>query len=309
MSQADDPLLTAIDWKLRLSSGEAGHTERQAFEQWLASRPEHRQAWQRLEQPFQGLPPLARGPRLRRLLDDGQLLSAERRRLLGGGLGLLVLASGGWWSMRATPDNLSTALGQRRDLTLADGSRLSLNAASEVELAFDANQRRLRLRQGELIVQVAGDPRRPFIVQTRHGEIRALGTRFLVRQQRQRTLVLMLEHQTRLSLPDGRQATLEEGDAAYLWRDGIQPLGSGQRHQAAWAQGRLELRDQPLGDAIEALDAYLPGLLRVSPEAARLPVFGTFALDSPQRILESLEQTLPLKIHRYGPVTLIEKIE
>lgn len=306
-SPADAELMAAIDWKLRLSSSQAGQQDQQAFEQWLAD-PRHLAAWQRLEQPLQDLQPLAGQPGVRHLLGNSRLLSQRRRRLLGGGLGVLAIACTGWLGTRrpALPE-VHTTLAERQRLTLPDRSQLLLNANSQAEWDFSQDQRLLRLHKGELIIDVATDRQRPFIVRTRHGEVRALGTRILVRQTDSRTLVLMLEHQGQLRLADGRQQRLEEHQAAWLSDSGIQLPQADQLHQAAWEHGRLELRDQPLQEAIEALDNYLPGWIRLSPEVAGLPVFGSFSLDRPWQILESLEQTFPLQIRRYGPLTLIDK--
>jgi hypothetical protein len=77
-----------------------------------------------------------------------------------------------------------TASGQRRSFTLDDGSRLGLNSHSAVDLLFDADQRLLVLRRGELLIQVAPDPHRPLRVRTAQGQVQALGTRFLVSQER-----------------------------------------------------------------------------------------------------------------------------
>lgn len=308
----DAVLLEAIDWQIRLTSGTTSAHERQAFQAWLESSAEHRQAWSRLDTLL--------SPSLQRLQDAGrpadglrQVLlnehtpSRRRRQLLGSGLAIL-LGTGGWLAQRqyTSAERLHTGLGQRRTWVLEDGSQLTLNASTSLRQHFTAQQRLLHLKQGELIVQVAADTQRPFCIDTQQGRIRALGTRLLVRQEADTTLVLMLEHSARLTLLDGRQLELAEGQAARMGRDGILRLPDHQEYLAAWQDGRLEVRNQPLGEVIRALDAYLPGLVRLSPAAAALPVFGIFNLDQPRQALQALDESLPIQVRRYGPLTLID---
>ncbi|HCE41020.1 MAG TPA: iron dicitrate transport regulator FecR, partial [Alcanivorax sp.] len=78
-----------------------------------------------------------------------------------------------------------TATGEIRDLGLDDGGRLWLNSATTVDVAYDDALRRVTLHDGEILIQTGADPRRrPFVVDTRHGRLRALGTRFTVRHHR-----------------------------------------------------------------------------------------------------------------------------
>lgn len=66
--------------------------------------------------------------------------------------------------------------------------------------------------------------------------------------------------------------------------------------------------EAPLGSVVERLRPYFPGVIRVTDEAASLPVTGVFPLDQPLRALDALVHTLPLKISRYaGYLVLIAR--
>lgn len=83
----------------------------------------------------------------------------------------------------------SAAIGQYRELTLADGTRVVLNTDSAIDVLFDASQRLIRLRRGEILVHTAPDnrvPSRPLRVTTGEGQMQALGTRFTVREHAER---------------------------------------------------------------------------------------------------------------------------
>ncbi|NMG65971.1 DUF4880 domain-containing protein [Azoarcus indigens] len=302
--QADPAAAQAIAWAVRLRSGEAGEAERAAFRAWRQADPRHEAAAARLEQSlglFDSLPgEAAARSGLRRAL----LAPANRRRMLRDTLGLLLLGAGsGALVHRQMPVNdlfadLHTGTGERRRYTLADGSQLWLNARSAADLAFDASQRRLQLRSGELIVEVARDPARPFVVETAEGSVRALGTRFLVRQEAGSTLVAVLHSRVALEPQAAAGSVLAEGASARFDRRAVYPESQAPRGIAAWEDGFIEVHDRPLADVIAALRPYRSGVLRVAPEAAGLRVTGTFPLDDSERTLAALAEALPIAVRR-----------
>src|SRR5690606_33902749 len=82
-----------------------------------------------------------------------------------------------------------TRVGERRALTLADGSEVILNTDTLIEVAFDAGARDLSLHRGEAYFSVASDAARPFRVHAGGAIVEAVGTAFTV----QRTLNEELE--------------------------------------------------------------------------------------------------------------------
>ncbi|TBV10461.1 FecR domain-containing protein [Stutzerimonas kirkiae] len=320
MSRLDPAGEAAIDWMLRLGSGTAGAEEHLAFERWLSADPRHRAAWERLQGGI--------APAMDRLADaesrhPGQLqtatrllrqsgISASRRKLLrdGGALALLLGASGLLVTQRDRPLNglladISSRTGERKRLRLDDGSQLVLDARTVVDLAFDRQQRLLRLRQGALLIDVASDTRRPLIVETAEGLVRALGTRFSVRQTPGHSLVEVQRHSVAITTRNGQRTLLESGQAVDFESDRLTPLGASSR-LSAWVDGQLEVSDQPLAEVIDNLRPYHRGLLRLSPAAAELRVFGVFPLDDVPRSLQALKDILPIHVRHYGPLTLID---
>lgn len=307
--QLDSAGEQAIDWMVRLRSGHADARLQRQLQAWLNSDPAHADAWARLQRGL-GAP----YDNLRRMPGAADLLlhqQGTRRQLLRGLAGLGLLGGGLWMTASSTPvrdllADLRTGRGERRDFNLSDGSRLSLNAGSAVDLAFDQRQRLILLRRGELVIQVAPDAQRPLIVRSEQGEARALGTRFLVSQEEQATRVVVLEHSVRVSLANHREwRDLAEGEAALLGHSSIRPLRD-QASRADWLQGQLSVTDEPLEAVVDALRPYLSGYVRVEPRARNLRVQGVFPLDRPDRALAALGETLPLEIRRFGPwLTLV----
>lgn len=307
----------AIDWMVELNAASPDPALLRRVDQWLAQDPRHQHAWDLLQQR------LGRPCAALRALDQrvpGQASEARqlllqptrtRRDVLRSLAGLGLLGGGLWagWRSDAAQDwmaDLHTASGQRRTFTLEDGSRLSMNSASAVDLRFDREQRLVVLRHGELLIDVAKDPLRPLRVRAAQGQIQALGTRFLVGQEPATTRVTVLQHSVRASLPNGQEQVLQQGQAALLGADGIQLLSGEQLQRAAWVDGKLEVLDEPLHAVVEALRPYQRGYIRLAPAVRGLRVQGVFPLDQPQQALAALAEALPIKVEHYAPwLTLI----
>ncbi|VVO33638.1 FecR domain-containing protein [Pseudomonas fluorescens] len=307
----------AIDWMVKLRAGTPDATLQEHFNAWLSMDPAHAQAWEKLQERLGGsfntvrsldrrLP--GQAGEARKLLLQPQGSRRDALRVIAG-LGVL---GGGLWLGARSPlgdsllADLHTGRGQRQDFNLADGSRLSLNAESAVDLHFDEKQRLVILRHGELVIEVAGDPQRPLRVRTAQGEIRALGTRFLVAQEQDASRVVVLQHSVQARLFGGTTLDLQEGQSALLYAGKISPVAGDQRHRGDWLSGRLNVLDDPLEQVIGALRPYSRGFVRIAPEVRNLRVQGVFPLNDPDRAFTALAETLPIRVDRYGPwLTLI----
>ena len=307
----------ALDWMVRLRAGTPTPALQARFDAWLAKDPAHAQAWARLQErlggSFNTLRALDRRlpghtEHARQVLLQPQASRRDALRVIAG-LGLL---GGGLWLGARSPlgdslfADLSTGRGQREDFNLADGSRLSLNADSAVDLQFDGQQRLVILRHGELVIQVAPDPHRPLRVRTAQGEVRALGTRFLVAQEQDASRVVVLEHSVQATLLNGTRRDLQEGESALLYARHIEPVSGDQRYRADWLGGRLNVLDEPLENVVDALRPYSRGFVRLAPEVRDLRVQGVFPLNDPARTFAALAETLPIRVEHYSPwLTLI----
>lgn len=323
----DSVLEQAIDWMVCLDSERATAGDRQRFAQWLAASPAHASAWEHLQARVQRADVQ---PAIAQLRGGGSAAqagmhalaapvpTAARRRALHGGLaGLLLSVGAGWLLHRQTPlatlsADLRTGTRERARHALPDGSTLTLDARSAVDILFSDTQRLVRLRAGAVIVAVApwqgaDGALRPFVVQSAQGSVQALGTRYMVRQEDQRTLVHVMEHSVRITTLSGRRHTLQEGATAYFSASEVTPVDASPLAPAAWEGGVIQVRDQPLGTVIDALRPYQPGLIRVSAAAAQLRVFGRFSLDRPDQVLQDLVDTLPITVKHWSDwLTLID---
>lgn len=97
---------------------------------------------------------------------------------------LLALAIGAlaWLDPAYKRERFATAIGERRDVTLADGSQLLLDSGSQIEVSWHPLSRRVALRAGQVLFEVSPARYRPFVVSAGSTDIRVLGTRFNVRR-------------------------------------------------------------------------------------------------------------------------------
>ena len=293
-------LEAAATWYVQLSASPPSESERQAWREWLGASPLHAQAWARVEK-LQG--------QWARLPQDIALptlagVRAHRRAVLKT-LGLLLAAgTSGWLVTEQVPYQTllaeqRTRTGQRRQLRLEDGSQLDLNTDTAVDIRFDGQVRLIRLYRGEVLIQTASDPaQRPFIVQTEHGSIRALGTRFSVREDGGHSTVGVLEQAVELR-PLRHPSTvqrLEAGQQARLDSERVGPITPLPPGAGAWTQGMLTVIDWRLADFIVELGRHRPGVLRCASTVADLQLSGAFRLDESDTILENLGKSLPVKV-------------
>lgn len=290
-------LKEAADWLVRLQSEEKSPALAAEFERWRGRSPEHAAAWRSAEsvlQSFRQLPGGIGRQALSRIRGNG------RRRFLRG-LGALGLAAPGAWLLwrhrpwDAWQADYRTAVGERQTVHLADGSRLTLNTASAVDVLFGDRERRLRLVAGEVLIATAGDPR-PFVVQTGEGELRPIGTRFSVRQLPDATRLAVYAGAVEIAAGNGARQVLHAGEQAVFDARRIGAAQPADDSDTLWREGMLVARDMRLADWVEEIARYRPGVLRCHPAVAELRVSGAFPLDDTDASLDALVRTRPLAL-------------
>ena len=86
----------------------------------------------------------------------------------------------------ASPESFATDTGQQMQITLPDGSQVTLGARSRLTLAYTPRSRNLRLEYGEAFFSVHKDHAWPFRVHVLNDVVTAVGTQFDVRAIRDR---------------------------------------------------------------------------------------------------------------------------
>lgn len=294
-------LEAAARWYVDLRCDDADEATQEAHRRWLEAAPGHRQAWERLiqlQERFDRVGPgIARPTLSSAQVKRREVLKALSLLLAAGGAGTLA------WRNTALPSLVAdqrTVTGESKSLRLEDGSQVRLNTASAMNIHFSPHLRELQLLSGEIFVETARDTQaRPFVVHTREGSIRALGTRFIVRCEDAQTRVCVLEHAIEVrSATHTPSVRVEAGQQVWFSQDQVGNVQPASPDADAWTHGMLVVNNWRLEDLILELQRYRPGHLGCQAQVAALRISGAFHLNNIDTILENLSSTLPVRIRQ-----------
>ena len=293
-------LEAAATWYVQLNDGANSEARTEAWRQWLQASPQHAAAWARVEklqQQWAMVPAQA-------ALSGLGAAQAQRRDVLKVLSLLLAMGGGGWLAAEQVPYRAllaqqRTGSSERSTLQLADGSQLELNVGTALDVRYDAKVRAIQLYQGEVLVRPVSDlQQRPFIVHTDDGSMLARSTEFSVRKLAQQTRVGVLQAsvEVRPQRYLDRVLQLQAGQQVVFDRDGFATPHALPADSTAWLQGMLSVNDWRLGDFIEELGRYRPGVLRCASSIRALSISGAFRIDDTDIALANLPKTLPVRV-------------
>lgn len=298
----------AAEWLVELQSADVADETRQRWQQWRDAHPDHAHAWQCIEafgERLQGLSsPLAHAALT-------QPKTAARRRAVKTLALMLFAGSAAWLVGREAPidqwaADRRTGVGERIRIVLDDGTQLQLNAQTAINIAYSDTERLVQLIQGQMLIVTAPDPfatrsgSRPFLIETVHGKMRALGTRFMVQQrddQHDNSLVAVYEGAVEVRPHHVEAARIvRAGQQTSFSQDRFGEIEEADDNAIAWTDGMLVVRNMPLSDFLNALGPHRRGYLGCDTVIANLKVTGTYPLADTDKILDMLRTTLPVNI-------------
>jgi transmembrane sensor len=212
---------------------------------------------------------------------------------------------------------VSTAAGELKQLTLPDGSRVTLGAKTEIAVEYGQCKRTILLNSGEALFDVAHDPKCPFIVIAGDGAITAVGTEFSVRRTLDRVTVQVAEGAvnvqprdalasvswpkdsdvTNISWPDAKLAQGQE--VTYRGNQSRTPVESEDSRVATeWLDGRREYHHEPLSYLIADINRYVEEPIEMDPEVGELQFSGLVYESQVKTFLQDLEIIFPVKVTR-----------
>lgn len=200
-----------------------------------------------------------------------------------------------------------TALGEVRRVVLLDGSVLTLDSGTAVDVRMDARKREIRLHAGKVLAEVAKDQiGRPFVVTGRDGSARALGTRYIFDQRATDTRVEVLESTVAVAsrLHPDEPIVLKEGEGVDYTDQALGARTAVLTTAAlAWTSARLVLNEAPLEKVVAELSRYRSGVLTIrdGEKLKSLRFTGVLPLDDTDAALRIVAQNLQLKIGQLTP--------
>ena len=310
----------AAAWIARLHGAERTQADEQSFRRWLTADEAHARAFERMTELWETAPRLKSDVlehhRERRdtTRDEwsSRLLHAPKRLLAVAIATISVALAVIWAAFSLHSPILTTSVGERRNLTLEDGTRLTLNTATRVTVHYSETQRRVVLESGEAFFEVARSPNRPFIVATQQGDITALGTAFAVRIDAQKTEVTLVEG--KVSVTSGQGAA--QGLRSMLLAPGERVTLVAARPPAidrppvakvtAWREGLIALDRTRLEDAVAEMNRYSAVKLVVEqPERADIEVSGLFHAGDSREFARALVLTHGVRASESGNTILL----
>ncbi len=313
-------LAEAAAWRMHLT--ELGVDTTPEFEAWLAEAGSN-DAWAQVAHSWDYLGEQANAPELvavrQAALGDARRASVQRqpsrnwRRMAGSIAALLMVTAGLWSGMRwlQRPDDYTTALGERRMITLADNSRVSLDSNSEVTVKYSRNARELQLLHGQARFDVAHDVERPFSVLAGDQKVIATGTAFNIDLSGPKVLVTLIEGHVVVLDEDKPVGTVSSPQTPSLRRRSVE-LRAGQQLAAlpekppeiapaniqravAWTNGQLMFDNEPLSAVVSRINRYTSTPIVIDdPKIAALRISGVFNTGDVNGFVDVVTHYLPV---------------
>jgi transmembrane sensor len=313
----------ASAWLARLDSGEATDDERREHEQWLAASSENRDEYAAVQAIFERTRWVA-DRELLALAEESpapaswwnifQPMTANRRAVWAGALATVACMALGvsWFVTHPSVQQFSTAVGETRMITLADGSTVTLNTDSVLRVPKWDQTRQVELQQGEAFFAIQRDPRLPFVVAAGGGAVRVLGTQFNIRLDEGRTTVTIVEGRVELSVPaqadaGSTQRVLVAGEAADFGGGKVLEQERPRVAQlTAWRTGKIVFDGARLEDVVREVNRYSKNKVTIADAAIKEErISATFATDRIPDLLQTLETAAPIRVITQDDAILI----
>jgi transmembrane sensor len=301
----------------------------------MTKSPEHAAAYHSIEHAWLQLKSASDDPLVRALRQDtarrvaASSTTSQAQRWAAASLIIFSLGTASWFlagraglefsslarlktGPSAVTQSYTTNTGERLAVTLADGSKVTLNTATQLNIAFSKADRVVRLLQGQALFEVAKDKMRPFVVQTQNGRFVAVGTAFDVYIDQTEVKVTMLDGTvraesidpsapSRVTVTAGEQLT---ADSHFDFR--IRRVNA--QRETSWRRGQLIFDDTPLREAIEELNRYSSTHIVVAdPKVAELRLSGTFSTEGSRAFVEAVTAYFPIQAEHTDATTVTLK--
>lgn len=309
----------AARWVVRLDSGAMTDADRTALEAWRQTSAAHNDALNRLRSIWSNMDCLAElGPNTETATKPYKpVVSGWMAGGLVAAASLLVAAIIGVQTLTpatqsvivatqtASVDFYSTQVGGQQRIPLSDGSIITLNTASQIEVRMTPQERSVRLIAGEAFFEVAHDKARPFSVYARDDVAVAVGTAFSVRLHDDGVEVVVSEGKISFAplaakvepiafISAGQTATFSEKTKLI---ETVAPAEVDRK--LSWREGRILFAGDPLSSVVEDIARYTDIQIEIAdPAIASQRVGGYFEVGEVDRMLEALEAGFDLHVER-----------
>lgn len=296
----------AAAWVVRLN-GDPSEVDRETFSKWRAQSDDHARAYEEAASTWDAVAEYAASPKLlamrRTALErTGRYSRRWNRRAVAAVLAFVVIvplvALFGYWRQLPVEQHYETGRAEQRVIVLEDGSRLSLDAMTRVEVVYRHDERHISLLAGRANFEVERDLARPMNVRAGPRTVTALGTVFTVERAPHEVVVTLVEGRVAVTSNVRTAGVIEmkplqqllmKDSGEVTTRSGLDPLQA-----LAWRDGKLVFNDDALGDVVARMNNYLPIPLVAEGPARELRISGVFKAGDTRAFVNAMEELFPL---------------
>ena len=253
---------TELIWKYL--SLKASKVEQEKIQKWLADDPDgsHAELYYEIHKIYDGVTLFSENPQQYK---SPQSFFSFWRLAVAAAIAALVVVGSVEYSnykienrISARTETISVPAGKTLQLTLEDGSELWLNSGTQIErpVVFAKKNRIITLNNGEVLVDVAKDSRRPFVIKTPKADVRVLGTRFDVSLDNEEFQTTLLRGSVSILPNNGNEVLLKPYEKASLSSDGVLTVSRISNASAveSWTSGIIELVGVPFDELMRKFE-------------------------------------------------------
>jgi transmembrane sensor len=218
------------------------------------------------------------------------------------------------------PQTIDTGAGERREVTLADGSVVRISPNATLRVRFTGHERRVLLSRGDALFRVAKDSTKPFLVATDRASVRAVGTEFGIEHQGDSVVVTVEEGRVAVTqeaaaaapaqTSSPRQIEVSLGADQQVVVPQAGPIGLirrvDSRRELSWADGRLVFEHDSVADVVRRFNRFNRVQMEVrDPKLAARPVSAVFDASDPEAFIVFLESVANVRVTRPSPDVIV----
>jgi transmembrane sensor len=318
-------LEAAAGWRMRMDEPGWTPADEAALDAWLAEDAAHEEAFARTGEVFGFFEEHAAAPEMMRARRDA-IDRAQRQaggrwtgprawlvRLpaparIAAGIAAAAVLGMGIYPLVDGKDVYATGLGERRVVTLPDGSKLSLDGQTKIVVRYTKGARELKLVSGQARFDVTADPLRPFKVAAGEETVAANAGAFNIDASAPRLCVTLIQGQATVLGVDalhGRPVELRTGEQLVA---STQPAvtKANLTQATAWQNGKIIFDDEPLAEAAARVNRYTEHKVVVEGAAKAERVSGVFDAGDVDAFVEAVTYYLPVKAARTGGQVVLQ---
>lgn len=315
---------TAAKWFIRMQEAAPDSIERSQFEVWLMQNPLHQQEYASIGEAWNGIDSI---DELKKLVDAKQAKQTTQRmnqskrakkikNALAAISACIVFAFAGligqqqyqqWQAAPIMQLASQTSTAQLATQTLEDGSQITLNAQSQIQVTYYRHQRHVDLLKGEAIFNVQKDASRPFVVETNNAKITVLGTRFAVNKLSQLVRVSVDHGKVQVeSKADGGKLILQNGQVAEIPNgQAVQPKNAQATDYFKFATGTIVFNQADMLEVAEVLSRYRQKKVAVK-GSSQDNISAVFQVKDTETFINTLPKIANVTISQTAESTIIQ---